>query len=129
MSRSGYVDDCENLNLYRATVERTIKGKRGQKFLRELADAMDRMPEKKLIAHELVAESGEMCTIGVFCVAKNIDVSNVDVEDPESVGKAVDIARQLAAEIEFENDEAGPCNETPEQRWTRMRQWVRESLA
>lgn len=54
MSRSGYVDDCENLELYRATVERSIKGKRGQAFLRELAAAMDAMPEKVLIAEELV---------------------------------------------------------------------------
>ena len=37
MSRSGYTDECEYLDLYRGKVERAIKGKRGQKFLQELA--------------------------------------------------------------------------------------------
>ena len=40
MSRSGY-KECEQgaLNLYRANVDRTIAGKRGQTFLREMAAA------------------------------------------------------------------------------------------
>jgi hypothetical protein len=128
MSRSGYSDDCENLNLYRATVERAIRGQRGQKFLRELASTMDAMPEKRLIKSELIAETGEMCTIGVVCKARNLDVEKVDVYEPKQVGNLVDIASQMAAEIEYENDERGPYDETPEQRWTRMRNWVSENL-
>lgn len=44
MSRSGYVDDYEYLELYRASVERAIRGKRGQAFLRELAKVLDSVP-------------------------------------------------------------------------------------
>lgn len=131
MSRSGYCDDGDGdyLNLYRATVDRAINGKRGQAFLKELAQAMDDMPEKRLIAHELITEKGEMCTIGVVCKARGIDVSKVDVENPLAVGSLVNIAQSMAAEIEFENDERTQSyNETPEQRWARMRKWVQNNL-
>lgn len=128
MSRSGYTDDYDHMNLYRATVERTIKGKKGQAFLKELAAAMDAMPEKRLIPHELITETGEMCTIGTVCKARGLNVKGVDVEDPQTVGNLVGIARCLAAEIEYENDEAGHPMETPEQRWTRMRQWAKDNI-
>lgn len=128
MSRSGYSEDCDNVNLYRGTVERAISGKRGQAFLQELAAAMDVMPEKRLIANKLIAETGEMCTIGVVCKSRGLDVSKVDVWDADSVGSLVGIARSMAAEIEYENDESGRSDETPEQRWTRMRNWVSENL-
>lgn len=128
MSRSGYSEEGDYLFLYRATVERAIQGKRGQTFLRELAKALDEMPEKRLIANKLISKNGEMCTIGVVCNARNIDVSDVDVEDSERVGQLVNIAQAMAAEIEYENDENGPHNETAEQRWTRMRGWVTENL-
>lgn len=131
MSRSGYSDDGDNLNLYRGTVERAIKGKRGQTFLRELAEAMDEMPIKRLIANELISSGGEMCTIGVVCKARGLDVKGVDVEDPNHVGQLVNISMSMAAEIEYENDERiqyDNMSETPEQRWARMRKWVTENL-
>lgn len=130
MSRSGYTDDGgDHLNLYRGSVERAINGKRGQTFLTELAAAMDAMPEKRLIAHELIDEAGAMCTIGVVCKARGIDVSGVDVENADAVGKLVGIAESMAREIEYENDERPyGRDETPEQRWIRMRKWVAASL-
>ena len=131
MSRSGYTDDCENLELYRATVERSIKGRRGQAFLRELATAMDAMPDKVLIRNELIDAEGDCCTIGVVCKARELDVSAVDHEDPQAVGDLVGIARSMAAEIEFENDDDWHLAkaETPEQRWIRMRKWVDDHLS
>ena len=128
MSRSGYSDDCEYMGLYRGAVDRAFAGKRGQSFLKELADAMDAMPEKKLISDELITSNGEMCTIGVVCKARGIDVSGVDVEDAECVGKLVGIARSMAAEIEYMNDEQGKYDETPENRWTRMRKWIQSEI-
>lgn len=133
MSRSGYVDYCDDplqLGRWRAQVKSAIRGRRGQAFLRELAKEMDAMPEKVLIADELINAEGDCCTIGVVCKARNVDVSNVDYDDPEAVGATVDIARQLAAEIEYENDENGPWNgsETPKERWQRMRKWVDKHL-
>jgi hypothetical protein len=128
MSRSGYSDDCENVGLWRGAVEKALKGKRGQSFLKELADAMDAMPEKRLIESDLIDAQGECCTIGTVCKFRNIDTSEVDALEPESVGEAVGISRAMAAEIEYLNDEWGPHDETPEERWTRMRQWVDEQI-
>jgi hypothetical protein len=134
MSRSGYCEDGDYLDLYRASVDRAIDGKRGQAFLKDLASAMDAMPVKRLIANELENEVGEICAIGAVCRARGLDISKIDYEEPEKVGKAVGIARSMAAEIEYENDEGGPPawqtgkRETPEERWMRMRRWVEENI-
>jgi hypothetical protein len=128
MSRSGYSDDCENLELYRASVERALKGKRGQAFLRELAAAMDAMLEKALIAGELITPEGDCCAIGTVCKARGVDVSKVNYDDPDSVARAIGVARSMAAEIEYENDEGSRRAETPAERWQRMRKWVNDNL-
>jgi hypothetical protein len=134
MSRSGYSDCCENLELYRANVDRSIFGKRGQAFLRELADALDAMPDKELIEGDLIDDDGRVCAIGAVCKQRGLDVSGVDIGDPEEVGALVGIATCMAAEIEFENDERlGWCcsrqvEETPRERWVRMRLWVEKNL-
>ena len=83
MSRSGYSEDCENWDLvrWRGAVQSAIRGARGQKFLRELVAALDALPEKKLIAHELKDENGAVCALGSVAVARGLDVSGVDFED------------------------------------------------
>lgn len=129
MSRSGYSDDCEYLELYRATVKRSIKGKRGQAFLSELAAALDAMPEKALIRNELINEHGEVCAIGAVCKARSMDVSRIHEDEPEDVARAVGIAQSMAAEIAFENDESRGLNELPHERWQRMRKWVADNLS
>lgn len=129
MSRSGYVEDCGSnyIFLYRGMVERAIRGRRSQAFLRELAKDLDAMPEKRLIKDELVSDIGECCTIGAYCKARRIDTKKVDATDADAVGALVDIPLSVAAEIEYENDEHSG-NETPEERWVRMRKWVEDSL-
>ena len=134
MSRSGYSEDLDEnlLNLYRGTVVRTIKGKRGQAFLREMAKALDEMPEKKLIKNDLITESGMVCAIGAVFKARGLDLEGVDPDDPESVAQAVGISCSLAAEIEYVND-AGYFyspgrDETLEERWSRMREWIQEQI-
>jgi hypothetical protein len=130
MSRSGYSDDLDmgELALYRGNVASAIRGKRGQSFLRELASAMDAMPVKELIAGQLINEQGQCCAIGTVFKARGTDVSDIDYEEPACVGDAAGIAWQLAAEIEFENDERIWKPETPAERWQRMRKWVDENL-
>lgn len=131
MSRSGYNDDCDGweLIMWRGAVAKAIKGRRGQAFLREMLMALDAMPEKRLIANELV-EAGEVCAIGSVGAKRGIDMSKIDPQDADSVAKAFGIARALAAEIEFVNDDDYAYNkkETPEQRWERVRKWVAEYL-
>lgn len=128
MGRSGYVEDGDDdypLALWRGAVERAIHGQRGQAFLREMAAALDAMPVKELHADVLV-EGEKMCAIGTVAAARGIDVSKVDPFDRDEVGKVFGIAPSLASEIAYENDDdfARRKNETPAERWTRMRAWV-----
>lgn len=143
MSRSGYSDDCDNLGLYRANVARTIRGKRGQAFLREMAAALDALPVKELVAEDIVRDSEHVCALGSVALARKLDVSTIDPEDPDTVSATFGITSILAREIAYENDECGPSAyergadgdwkrpppETPAERWTRMRKWVDECLS
>ena len=133
MSRSGYSDDCDDegrLHLWRGAVDRAIAGKRGQAFLREMAAAMDAMPEKVLITDTIVDGDGDACAIGTVALARGLDVSTIDPEDPDQVAARFGIARALACEIAYLNDEGDySYSETPAKRWTRMRKWVDEQLA
>ena len=59
MSRSGYSYEFEEgWGLYRGAVASAKRGKRGQKFLRELLSALDDMPIKRLISGELERAGG-----------------------------------------------------------------------
>lgn len=139
MSRSGYTDDCENYAMWRGQVASAIRGKRGQQLLRDMATGMDAMQEKILIAHEL-EHDGAYCALGVVGAKRGTDMTRVDPEECESVAGALNIARQLAREVAYVNDEAQPyyyaivdgkrdiVPETPAQRWIRVRQWVAENL-
>jgi hypothetical protein len=124
MSRSGYSDDCEPWDLirWRGAVNSAIKGARGQKFLRELLAAFDAMPEKRLIANVLESD-GNYCTLGVIAKYRGVD-TNIDPEDHETLADRLGIAEAMIREIVYENDERPYCTEIPEQRWSRMRQWV-----
>jgi hypothetical protein len=109
MSRSGYNDDIDDqwaLIRWRGAVNSAIRGKRGQAFLRELLAALDAMPDKALIADELVTTDGEFCALGVVGAARGIDMAKIDPHDSESVAPAFGIAEALAREIVYQNDEA-----------------------
>jgi hypothetical protein len=150
MSRSGYSDDFDSqlLNIYRANVSRALGGKRGQKMLRELLVALDAMPVKRLIDGHL-EDDGEVCALGALAKSRGMETGHLDPSDHKMLGNLFDVAPCVAAEIEYENDEEGerwtkiinenPSNphdrvrfqcrdETPEERWVRMRAWVVENL-
>lgn len=125
MSRSGYSDDSENLGLWRGAVESAVRGRRGQAFLREMAAALDSMPVKELVADVVVLDEAHVCAIGSVAVARKLDVAKLDIYDSEEVAKTFGVAKALACEVAYENDEAGVREtETPSERWTRMRAWV-----
>jgi hypothetical protein len=154
MSRSGYTDDCENLELWRGAVTRAITGKRGQALLRDLLAALDAMPEKTLAADSLVTADGDYCTLGVLGKARGMDLAALDPEDPDQVANAFGIARAMAQEIVYLNDEqdddyeyvyfevCGPLQwwkerhvsrrvqvaDGPARRWKRMRAWVASQI-
>jgi hypothetical protein len=150
MSRSGYTDDCDDRwswICWRGAVKSAIRGKRGQAFLRETLAALDAMPERKLIRHDLIklprpverwdqqgiwfwdieTELESVCTLGAVGRARNIDMSEVDPEDHDSVAALFGIPHTLACEIMYMNDEAW-WRATPEELWSKMREWVANEI-
>lgn len=132
MSRAGYCedegDDPLALHRWRRAVDMALNGKRGQAFLRELLEALDVMPEKRLIADALRKGEGEYCALGVIGAKRGINLDAIDPDDAENIHVPFGIANAMAREIEWVNDEAGPHVQTPEQRWSRVRAWVARQI-
>lgn len=137
MSRSGYIDDDygdgffqRERALYRGRVASTIRGKKGQAFLKALVEALDAMPEKRLIVDELQNKKGEVCAIGALGLAKNVRMDDLDAGDADEVAKRFDISSVLAREVVYLNDECylDRGKETPEDRWKRMRDWAKSHI-
>ena len=141
MSRSGYSEDCETIQLYRANVERSIQGKRGQALLRELKDALLALPEKKLCSEFFAnTQTGEVCALGAVALhrkiksgmsvveaIKEIDAKYPEGEDARSAAKEFNIAECLAAEITFVNDEMWNYKDD-ESRYDGVLKWVLDNL-
>lgn len=130
MSRHGYSDDLEqqSLAMWRGRVASATRGKRGQTMLREIRDALDAMPVKRLIVGDLVRDDGDVCTLGALGVYKKVPgISEIDPSDHDVLAATFDVAECLIQEIEYENDESWHCN-TPEQRWAYMRRWVEQQI-
>lgn len=131
MSRSGYSDDDSDMPmaLYRQAVQRATTGYRGQHLLRRLREALDAMPTKRLITGNIKDHAGQVCALGALdptAPAYNEDWGD-DYDHPRKLAKHFGIAPALASEIVYMNDEYNSWrlqDETPEQRWTRMRAWV-----
>lgn len=131
MSRSGYSDDCDGWELirWRGAVESAIRGARGQAFLRELLTALDEMPHKRLVAHDLQRPDGEVCALGSVGARRGIAMEKLDPYDAAGIATTLGIARALVKEIEFLNDDIGGDSEEPsERRWSWMRQWVASQI-
>lgn len=128
MSRSEYSDECSGWDLirWRGAVTSAIRGKRGQKFLREMLAALDALPEKCLITEEL-EKNGNVCALGAVGKARGLDMHAIDPEMRDDVAEAFKIPPALAAEIMYENDD-DYRGETPQDRWKRVRAWVASNL-
>jgi hypothetical protein len=134
MGRSGYDDDCDwdrSRYLYRGRVASALRGKRGQAFLLELLAAFDAMPEKKLAAESLKYEDGAVCALGAVALKRGLDADKIkqldtqfEEDNPDYVAHEFGIAECMVREIVYMNDEAVWREETPEQRFERMRAWV-----
>ncbi len=137
MSRSGFTDDCDSniCYLWDSVVKRATKGKRGQAMLHDLREALDALPKKRLVSGSFQRINGEVCTLGALGVARGVDMRAMS-DEAEAGGyvameaaEAFGVARSLAAEIMYQNDDAyyGPP-EDPEARWSRMRAWVESRI-
>src|SRR5690348_2829748 len=95
MSRSGYSDSLDQWDLirWRGAVASAIRGKRGQAFLREALAALDALPEKRLVAGELVVAEGDdgiaaeanACLLGAVGLRRRMDLRGVDPEDRDRI--------------------------------------------
>lgn len=130
MSRADYSDDLDSWDLirWRGAVKSAIRGKRGQKLLQALRDALAALPEKKLVRDSLRLTSGEVCALGALGNCRGIDMTEIDPDDYETVAKVFEISEALTREIVYQNDDGGSYNETPEQRYARMLKWVNEQI-
>ena len=129
MSRAGYSEDYDNweLIMWRGQVASAIRGKRGQALLKEMLEALDAMPTKRLIAEDLINDGG-VCALGAVGARRGVDLVALDPENHPQLAKTFNVAEQLIREIEWINDEAGFYKETPEKRWERVRAWVVEKI-
>jgi hypothetical protein len=144
MSRSGYSDDCDGWALirWRGAVKSAIRGARGQALLRELADALDAMPVKELVAQEFEV-AGQFCALGVVGARRGIETAHLVDADREVVAQTFGVAEALAAEIMDINDNAGDFwgrwerrhdkgeeyeRRDREKRWREVRAWVDSNI-
>jgi hypothetical protein len=146
MSRSSYSDDWGDefpgqMELFRANVERSIKGKAGQARLRELRDALVALPVKELhpsIFADGTAEAPKVCGLGAWALAKaggNPDAAHAmvpgDADDYETAValKSHGWPKLVVLEAVYENDESWrSMRETPAERYHRILAWVNENL-
>ena len=128
MSRHGYVDDLDHrdLAMWRGRVASAIRGRRGQKLLVDLRDALDAMPDKRLVCGKLQTTDGDVCALGAVGLKRGHDFTNLDPEESnEFLANTLDVAECLVQEIEYENDDF-MGNE--ERRWAYMRKWVESHI-
>lgn len=132
MSRAGYHDDLGDewaLIRWRGAVASAIRGRRGQALLREMLSALDALPAPRLISDEL-EQDGEVCALGAVGRARSVDMRYIDAHDYGKIAKTLGVAEALVREVEFVNDDWywGYGDETPEQRFSRVRKWVAEQI-
>jgi hypothetical protein len=131
MSRHGYSDDCDDelaLGRWRGRVASAARGKRGQAFFRALGEALDAMPEKRLVAGELETNDGDVCALGCLGKARGAAVGGLDTTDWDKLAALFNIAAPLAQEVMYVNDEHGRHGQTPEKRWGTVRKWVERQI-
>ena len=129
MSRSGYGDDDTEecpVWFWAQAVKRAIHGKRGQSFLREMIEALDAMPKKRLIKDE-IEEDGNVCALGAVARKRALDLMKLNELGNRDVAHEFGISFALTCEITYLNDEEF-WRATPEQRWQKMREWAIKNL-
>ena len=115
--------------MWRGRVASAMRGKRGQKLLRDCLAALDEMPEKRLIKGELVDPEGQVCLLGAAGRKRNIsDIDKIDSEEHGILASKFDVAECLIQEIEYVNDEGARKTETPEETFARVRNWLVKSI-
>lgn len=157
MGRSGYSeydgDDAESQWAYiraRGATASALRGHRGQRFLRRLAEALDSMPVKALCriptasdgpldtktwkripppgADRLGLPDGRVCVLGAIVRASGGNSAEVDATDHDGLGRMLDIAPRIVRELEWMNDDRYADVGDDAARWKYLREWVSEHI-
>lgn len=156
MSRINYSDEEDRpgqFALWDANCRRSLKGKAGQRELRELKAALLALPEKRLIRDALTDDDGGVCAIACYGRHKGVDLSKFDPEyESDEVGIAGGMPRLVAWRVVALNDiildtvwevAHGPVERyhgsykggialirdvTPEERYDAVLKWVNQQL-
>lgn len=140
--------------LWNANCRRSIKGRAGQRELRQLEAALLALPEKRLIHGALTNGEGGVCAIACYAKHKGIELSKFDPDDEsDEVGIAAGMPRLVAWQVVALNDihlnkvwerAHGPIQRghgvyqggiplirdmTPEERYEKVLAWVRTQLS
>jgi hypothetical protein len=118
---------------WQAQLASASRGKRGQRFFRDLVAALDAMPQKQLIASELETAEGAVCALGALGRHRGLDLKALDLgsDDTDDDGEDSDwdkltetfgIAQQLARQVMHVNDESWVAS--AEERWAKVRDWA-----
>ena len=152
--RLNWTDDEDHpgqFALWQANCRRSLRSRQGQAMLRELEAALLALPEKRLVAHTLATETGDVCAVGALAKYQGHDLTAFDWEyESDAVGIQLGMPRLVAwsvvAQNDIENDgryeiAEGPSHNrwgspgysvfiatTPEERYERMLLWVQEQL-
>lgn len=146
MSRSSYSDDFgedypNQLELYRANVERSIRSKAGQARLRELRVALEALSVKALEAETFAAgtqEQPRVCALGAWALHKcggDIEKARAmvpsDADDFETFDRLQPHGwpKLVVFEAIYMNDEGSWNVQTPEQRYAYIMRWLDENIA
>lgn len=131
-------------NLWDENVRRSINGKRGQRILRELEEALLAMPYKTLVSGAIAYE-GSVCAIGALALHKKLkagldeetaiaeletESQNVEDADGSSVWAKdhLGMTYSLAWSIAHVNDEGLAYGAKEQQRYEIVLAWVRSHI-
>lgn len=147
MSRHGYSDDFDDYlsyGRYRGQITSALRGRRGQRFLRELINVLDAMPVKRLFAidydqdglyqkvddeHRNDLDLCRPCALGAIANARGWeDRMDLNASEHHVIASRLDIHENLVAEVQFKNDEGWHGIMSEESRWQFMRDWAVSNL-
>lgn len=133
MSRISYSENEDypgQFDLWQANCLRSLRGRQGQEELRALREALLSLPDKRLIHGVLVDEEGDVCAVGAYARHKGLDLQTFDPEDAtDEVGIAAGMPNLVAWKVVEMNDLNLDSRVTPEQRYTKMLEWIDTQLS
>ena len=118
-------------------MQRAIRGRRGQRLLRDLIDGLDALPVPELAAGALEdPETGCVCAFGAVRLQRGADAVplSFDPTDPDIdwryLAKPFDISETLANAVVSQNEYDSKSNgeQSRRRRWQSVRAWAVRNL-